>query len=108
MWQRLEDSFGAPKIIENALFKKVENFPKIENRETQQLRELGDLLLELQAAKLNDYLPGLSHLDTAHGVNLILAKLSYNLQEKWVSAASKFKRDNSVLPPIWIFCKYYK
>lgn len=62
VWQRLEDCFGAPEIIEHALLKKVEDFPKIANRENQRL-ELGDLLLELQAAKLNGYRHGLSHLD---------------------------------------------
>lgn len=73
------------------------------NRENQRLRELGDLLLELQAAKQNRYLPGLSHLDTAHGVNPILTKLPYNLQEKWVSVASRFKRDHGVSYPPFSF-----
>lgn len=107
VWQRLEECFSAPEIIEHALLKRVEDFPKVTNREKQRLRELGDLLLELQAAKQNGYLPGLSHLDTAHGVNPILAKLPYSLQEKWVSVASKFKRDNSVpYPPFSFFVSF--
>lgn len=105
--QRLADCFGAPEIIEHALLKKTEDFPKVANRENQHLRELGDLLLELQAAKLNGYLPGLSHLDTAHGVNPILAKLPYNLQERWVTVASKFKKDNGVsYPPFAFFVSF--
>lgn len=107
VWQRLEECFGAPEIIEHALLKRVEDFPKVSNRENQRLRELGDLLLELQAAKHNGYLPGLSHLDTAHGVNPILAKLPYNLQEKWVSVASKYKRDCGVFyPPFSFFVRF--
>lgn len=107
VWQRLEECFGAPEVIEHALLKKVEDFPKLANRENQRLRELGDLLLELLAAKQNGYLSGLSHLDTAHGVNPILAKLPYNLQEKWVAVASKFKRDNSVsYPPFSFFVSF--
>ncbi|XP_047445286.1 uncharacterized protein LOC125010584 [Mugil cephalus] len=107
VWQRLEECFGAPEIIEHALLKRVEDFPKLSNREHQRLRELGDLLLELQAAKQNGYLPGLSHLDTAHGVNPILTKLPYNLQEKWVTVASKFKRDCGVsYPPFSFFVRF--
>lgn len=107
VWQRLEECFGAPEIIEHALLKKVEDFPKVSNRENQRLRELGDLLLEIQAAKQNGHLPGLSHLDTAHGVNPILTKLPYNLQEKWVTVASKYKRDYNVsYPPFSFFVRF--
>lgn len=103
VWQRLEECFGAPEIIEHALLKKVEDFLKLSNKENQRLRELGDLLLELQAAKQNGHLPGLSHLDTAHEVNPILAKLPYNLQEKWVSVTSKYKMDCDVSYPPFSF-----
>lgn len=41
---------------------------------------------------MNGYLRCLSQLDSVHGVNTILVKLPYNLQEKWVLVASKFKR----------------
>ncbi|XP_039885710.1 uncharacterized protein LOC120732292 [Simochromis diagramma] len=106
VWQRLEECFGAPEVIEHALLKKIQDLPKLTNRDNQRLRELGDLLLELHAAKTSGHLPGLSHLDTAHGVNPILEKLPYNLQEKWVAAASRFKRENAVsYPPFSFFVK---
>ena len=63
-WTRLAQCYGAPEMIENALFRKLDAFPKIGNREYTKLRELGDLLMEVQAAKDNAYLPGLSYLDT--------------------------------------------
>ncbi|XP_075315887.1 uncharacterized protein LOC142375626 [Odontesthes bonariensis] len=109
VWQRLEECFGAPEIIEHALLKRVEDFPKLTNKDNQRLRDLGDLLLELQAAKQNGYLPGLSHLDTAHGVNPILSKLTYNLQEKWVTVASRYKRDHGVpYPPFTYFVSFIR
>ncbi len=46
------------------------------------LRELGDLLLELEYAKAGGYLSGLAYLDTSRGVNPILEKLPFSLQEK--------------------------
>lgn len=58
--------------IENALLKKIEDFPKLMNKDNQCLRELWDLLIELCAAKTSGQLPGLSHLDAAHRVNPIL------------------------------------
>lgn len=107
VWQWLEDCYGAPEIIEHALLRKVEDFPKISNRENQRLRELGDILAELQAAKLNGFRPGLSHLDTAHTVNPILAKLPYNLQDSWVTNASKYKKEHRVsYPPLTFFVDF--
>ena len=49
-WQRLLECYGAPEIIEKALFKKLDSFPKISNRDHVKLRELGDLLMELRGS----------------------------------------------------------
>ena len=68
VWQRLEECYGAAEVIEHALLKKIEDFPKLSNRDNVKLRELGDILLELQGAKEDGYLTGLSFLDTARGV----------------------------------------
>ena len=106
-WERLEETYGSPEAIERALFTKLENFPKLTNKEPQKLRELGDLLLELEAAKLDGYLPGLSYLDTSRGVHPIVEKLLYNLQDKWLSFGSKFKRDHKVsFPPFSVFVDF--
>eukprot|EP00064_Thunnus_orientalis_P019268 superscaffoldBa00004744_g19384 len=43
-------------------------------RDYAKLRELGDLLMELQAAKDDGYLPGLAYLDNARGIDLIAEK----------------------------------
>ena len=84
-WERLEETYAPPEAIERALFSKLEHFPKLTNKEPQKLRKLGDLLMEVEAAKLDGYLPGLSYLDTSRGVHPIAEKLPYNLQEKWMS-----------------------
>lgn len=47
--------------------------------------------MELQADKDEGDLPGLSFLDTARGVNPIVHKLPFNLQEKWVSVGASYK-----------------
>ncbi|XP_075539206.1 uncharacterized protein LOC142573874 [Dermacentor variabilis] len=65
VWKRLDDVFGRPEAIEDALLKRLEDFPKISYRENTRLQELGDLLLELEAAKTDPYLAGLGYLDTS-------------------------------------------
>lgn len=109
VWQRLEDSYGSPEVIEHALFKRIEDFPKISNRDYQLLQQLGDLLLEVEFAKSGGQLPGLAVLDTPRGVNPIVEKLPYGLQEKWVSQGSKYKEEYRVpFPPFSFFSQFIR
>ncbi len=34
-WERLEDCFGSPEIIEKSLFDRIDSFPKIGNRDVK-------------------------------------------------------------------------
>lgn len=34
VWQRLEECYGTPEVIEDALFKKIESFPRLTNKYT--------------------------------------------------------------------------
>lgn len=81
-WERLELTYGSAEAIENSLFKRIDSFPKIVNRDGPKLTKLGDLLMEVQAAKAEGDLPGLAFLDTARGVNPIVQKLPVRLQDK--------------------------
>ncbi|KAG7471657.1 hypothetical protein JOB18_010271 [Solea senegalensis] len=104
VWQRLEDCYGSTEAIENALLKKVDEFPRISNRENQRLRELGDLLLKLEAARVDGFLPGLNYLGSSRGITQIAQKLPYSLQDKWVSVASHFKEKcRTTYPPFSFF-----
>ena len=108
-WERLEEIYGSPEAIEQALFNKLESFPKFTTREPQRLRELTDLLLELEAAKRDGSLPGLSYLDTSRGVNPIIEKLPHNIQEKWISFGSRYKRDHHVsFPPFSVLVDFVR
>ncbi len=106
-WERLEDCFGSPEIIEKSLFDRIDSFPKIGNREVKKLQELGDLLQEVVSAKQEGYLPGLLYLDTAHGVAPIRDKLPHSLQEKWMTQGSQYKTTHQVaFPPFSFFCDF--
>ncbi|XP_035995613.1 uncharacterized protein LOC110368714 isoform X1 [Fundulus heteroclitus] len=106
-WDRLEECYATPEIVENALFKKLDSFPRLTNRDNVKLRELGDLLLELQVAKDETYLPGLAYLDTPRGVKPIAERLPPSLQDKWLQAGSKYKQKYQVtFPPFSYFVKF--
>ncbi|XP_056273067.1 uncharacterized protein LOC130195510 [Pseudoliparis swirei] len=47
IWHRLEQSYGSAEVIEDALFKRIDAFPKITNRDYSKLIKLSDLLMEL-------------------------------------------------------------
>lgn len=56
--------------------------------------------MEIQAAKQDGDLMGLSYLDTPRGVNPIIQKLPFSLQEMWLTVGSKYKEDYRVsIPP---------
>lgn len=103
IWTRLEECYGSPETIERALFSKIEHFPKIANRESHKLWELGNLLFELEAAKED----GLMYLDTARRISPIVEKLPLHLQEKWMTFGSKYKEDHNVaFPPFSVFSQF--
>ncbi|KAM9705208.1 uncharacterized protein ACNS7B_001527 [Menidia menidia] len=109
IWTRLEERYGAPEAIEKALFTKLDNFPKISNRDNHRLSELADLLLELEAAKQDRYLQGLAYLDTARGIAPIVEKLPFYLQEKWMTFGSKYKEEKRVaFPPFVVFSDFIR
>lgn len=106
-WDRLEHTYGSAEAIENALFQRIENFPKITTRDGAKLTKLSDLLMELEAAKAEGDLPGLSFLDTARGVNPIVRKLPPRLQEKWISVGAYYKQAEEVsYPPFAYFVDF--
>ncbi|KAK7933118.1 hypothetical protein WMY93_004014 [Mugilogobius chulae] len=99
--------YGSPEAIESALFSRVEAFPKVQSRDSHKLQELADLLQELEIAKQNSKLCGLAYLDTARGVQPIVEKLPYPLQERWMSKGSKYKKDYGVPFPPFSFFKEF-
>ncbi|KAK7944540.1 hypothetical protein WMY93_000268 [Mugilogobius chulae] len=58
IWERLEESYGSSEAIEDALLRKIEEFPKLTNKDGDRLRELGDILLELNCASLMVHFQG--------------------------------------------------
>ncbi|XP_061136930.1 uncharacterized protein LOC133155543 [Syngnathus typhle] len=106
IWERLETCYGAPEMVEDSLFERIASFPKI-NRDYLKLHELSDFLIELKAAKADGDLPGLTYLDTARGLHLLVRKLPFNLQEKWLTVGTNYKLQHRVsFPPFDVFVDF--
>ncbi|XP_065944078.1 uncharacterized protein [Magallana gigas] len=110
IWERLEDRYGRPEMIESALKDKLNRFPKISIKDPKMLYDLLDILTEIESAKENEqYATLLSYYDSSSGVNPIISKLPQGLQEKWVSQASKYKRYYCVpFPPFSFLVKFIR
>lgn len=109
MCDRLQECYGSPEALERALFDKLERFPRITNKDPHLLRDLGDLLLEIDSAKSEGYIPGLLYLDTARGIHPIVDKLPFGLQEKWMTCGTRYKHDHFVsFPPFSVFAAFIR
>ncbi|VDI56725.1 Hypothetical predicted protein [Mytilus galloprovincialis] len=107
-WNRLVLRYGCPEMIESALQKKLQAFPKITYKDKKKLFELSDVLSEIRSVKeKQEYAALLAYFDTSVGVNPTIVKLPINLQNKWRDRAVTYKRIHSVLyPPFTYFCDF--
>lgn len=110
VWERLDERYGSPELIESALKRKLMNFPKLTNKDTEKLYTLSDLLCEIASIKENPaYSSLLAYFDSSSGVNQVIAKLPYNMQTKWMDRASKYKTSQKVsFPPFTFFVNFVK
>ncbi|XP_056003003.1 uncharacterized protein LOC130049441 [Ostrea edulis] len=108
IWSRLDDRFGSPEIVEGPLRKKLNNFQRISNKENKRLFELVDIVSEIESTKENPtYKTLLSVYDSSAGVNQIMSKLPFYIQEKWTTEATRYKTEhNTAYPPFEIFSKF--
>ena len=110
IWERLEERYGCPEMVESALKQKLANFPKLTNKDSKKLYELADILAEIEAAKENTrYHALLAYFDASSGISPIVSKLPYNLQEKWTSRAVSYKRQHdTTFPPFSVFADFIR
>ena len=51
VWQRLDERYGRPEMVEPALKNKLSDFPKLTNKDNNKLYELSDLMSEIESVK---------------------------------------------------------
>ncbi|XP_069104772.1 uncharacterized protein [Argopecten irradians] len=110
LWDRLNERYGSPQMVESALKTKLNNFPKITNKEFKRLYELADILSEIESAMENPtYRDLLSYFNTTAGINPIVSKLPHNIQEKWTNHAVRYRKQfDVVFPPFSCFTEFVR
>ncbi|XP_062610035.1 uncharacterized protein LOC134271839 [Saccostrea cucullata] len=110
IWERLQERYGRPEMVEAALKKKLDNFPKLTTKDMNKLYDLLDILSELESTKCDEhYSHSLSYFDTSTGIIPIVNKLPYALQEKWTNRAATYKKQYGVpFPPLTFFIDFVR
>ena len=69
-----------------------------------------DLLVEIESVKREDrFASQFAIYDSSAGANLLVGKLPYGVQQKWISRAAKYKKDHSVtFPPFSVLVAFVK
>ncbi len=108
LWQRLDERYGAPELVESALRKRLDEFPKLTWKNHHLLYELSDLLCEIDSIKQNPlYHQLLAYLDSSVGINPIVFKLPYGVQDRWTNHAFSYKEHHNVpYPPFAYFVSF--
>lgn len=108
IWERLDSRFGSPESIESSLKDRVSAFPVLKNTDRSQLFELSDLLMEIDSIKRDERFSLLfAYYDSSTGINPIVRKLPYSIQEKWTNEANRYKEANKVtFPPFSLFVSF--
>ncbi|XP_076084371.1 uncharacterized protein LOC143055113, partial [Mytilus galloprovincialis] len=100
LWKRLDKRYGAPEMLEASLRSKLDKFPTLTNKDNARLYELSDILSEIEYHKENPKLGCLlAYFDSPTGINPVIEKLPYGLQEKWITRASRYKSNHGVAFP---------
>ncbi|XP_063404523.1 uncharacterized protein LOC134687988 [Mytilus trossulus] len=110
VWERLEERYGGPEMVETNVKSKLNKFPIITNKDHKKLYELSDILTEIESLKEDErYAQLLSYFDTSLGVNTVITKLPYGIQNKWIDRAMRYKQNHNVLyPPFPFFVSFIR
>lgn len=92
IWDRLNDKYRRPEVVEASLKAKLLGFPKMSVRDSKKPFNLADILVKLNVKKNPQYSALLSYFETSAGINSVIHRLLTNLQEKWVTTAVKYKK----------------
>ena len=110
IWERLDERYGCPEMIEECVNQKLKSFPNLTNKDNEKLYELSDIVSEIESLKEDPkYTSLLAYYDSSSGVTQIVKKLPYNLREKWVTQAANYKKHHVVpFPPFTFFASFLR
>lgn len=97
-------------MIESALSRRLEAFPKLAPKDSKKLYELSDLVSEIESIMCDERMKLLlGYYNSSTGVTPIVNKLPHNLQEKWTSSAVKYIKEHRIAyPPFTYFSEFLR
>lgn len=110
IWKRLDEMYGRPEMIEASIRHQLENFRPVTSAENKRLYDLLNILIKIESLMANStFSTSLSYFNSSIGVNPIINKLPFHLQEKWIAKASNYKKLNKVpFPPFSYFVTFVR
>nr|XP_034311384.1 uncharacterized protein LOC117684234 [Crassostrea gigas] len=110
IWKRLDEMHGRPEMIEASIRHQLENFRAVTSAENKRLFDLLNILIKIESLMDNStFSTSLSYFNSSIGVNPIINKLPFHLQEKWTAKASNYKKLNKVpFPPFSYFVTFVR
>lgn len=107
IWDRQDERYGSPEVIDACLRAKLDKFPKIASKDSKKLYDLTDLLCEIESVKENPrYVTLLSYFDASSGVTPVVNKLPH---DKWITHSSRYKTEHSVsFPPFTVLVEFMR
>ena len=104
IWERLDECYGSPELIDSSVRQKFERFPKLTYKDRERFYDLHDILAEILSLKSELKLqPPLSYFDTSAEINLVVSKLPPGIQSKWRDKSSAYKQRNGLVYPPFSF-----
>ena len=83
IWERLDERYGSPEVVEFGLKAKLQTFPRLTAKDNSKLNDLTDILSEIESVKENPrYSVLLLYFDSSAGLTPIVNKLPYAIQQK--------------------------
>jgi len=110
LWERLDERYGSPELVEAAIMNKLRDFPKLINKDSKRLDDLSDILFEIESVKEDTrYRSLLAYYNLSSEILPTVNKLPHNIQEKWITRAASYKKQHSVtFPPFSIFAEFIR
>ena len=100
IWERLNERFDAPEMVESSVRDKIKFFPRLVEKDKERWYDFLDILLEIESLKEDPkHSPLFAGYDTSAGLVSLVRKLPQKVQEKWVNTVGTYKLKYKVTYP---------
>ena len=108
IWKFLNNQYGGAERVEISIKTKLSKFPTINHSDASKYIDLFLLCQEIESLKnVPQYSKLLAYFDASSGVNLLVEKLPFTLQNEWNKRLSSYVMSHDCgYPPFGVFVKF--